>query len=387
MYASGITYTGVASVSAAAGTITGADDGLSNSTVTPGNVVFGQNVNQVGDPAILLSNREIPGAGFVVELFNGKFIVSDVRTVGSGGRFEAHDTLTGVATRNMFNFIGDLIAVINNPAVVSVQVAAPTPVALTTQGTPMEVRVNGNLYVVAQLNGQFDLFNPNGGGAPVVNFSTIPLIGGALPNIATMRIGQIISPTIPFGIAGGIFIQDAFTAAGGTASYTGLLVSSTINQTAGGTGDIIGVDIELTITSNTARFFALRSNNGDVAFQQLNTVGRTSIRQGTPTAWLHIGGSNGAIASAPLKIDPGPLLAVPESGAFEFDNNQDNLYFTRVGTRESVFMGNDGAGAPTTALAGAVVNRYGGPTNFLGDPADWADLTINGATFKIPLYT
>lgn len=42
--------------------------------------------------------------------------------------------------------------------------------------------------------------------------------------------------------------------------------------------------------------------------------------------------------------------------------------------------------APATAVAGAVVNRYGGANNFLGDPASWLSINVGGALFKIPIY-
>jgi trimeric autotransporter adhesin len=52
------------------GTITGANNGLSISTVTPTSIVLGQNVGQAGSPGQLLSNREIPLNTFSL-LFSG----------------------------------------------------------------------------------------------------------------------------------------------------------------------------------------------------------------------------------------------------------------------------------------------------------------------------
>lgn len=43
--------------------------------------------------------------------------------------------------------------------------------------------------------------------------------------------------------------------------------------------------------------------------------------------------------------------------------------------------------APSTIAAGAVTNRYGGATNFLGDPVTWLKIEINGIIYKIPVYT
>lgn len=45
-------------------TFTGANNGTSISSITPGTVVLGQDVNQAGAPGVLISNREIPLNGF-----------------------------------------------------------------------------------------------------------------------------------------------------------------------------------------------------------------------------------------------------------------------------------------------------------------------------------
>lgn len=42
--------------------------------------------------------------------------------------------------------------------------------------------------------------------------------------------------------------------------------------------------------------------------------------------------------------------------------------------------------APTTAAAGTVTNRYGGATNFLGDPVGWLTINVDGTDRKIPFY-
>ncbi len=42
--------------------------------------------------------------------------------------------------------------------------------------------------------------------------------------------------------------------------------------------------------------------------------------------------------------------------------------------------------APATVAAGTVTNRYGGATNFLGDPAAWELVSFGGTSYKRPLY-
>ena len=102
-------------------------------------------------------------------------------------------------------------------------------------------------------------------------------------------------------------------------------------------------------------------------------------------ARIHIGAGSATANTAPLKFTSGINLTTAEAGAIEY--NGTNLFFTRTGTtRENIFTGNSGASAPSTA-AGTPTTRYGGDTNYLGDPNGWASVVISGTTYKIPLYT
>jgi hypothetical protein len=61
-------------------TLIGANNGLSVSTINPQIVVLGQNVGQAGDPAKLLSNREIPINGMTLtfrDVGNGSIIIKE----------------------------------------------------------------------------------------------------------------------------------------------------------------------------------------------------------------------------------------------------------------------------------------------------------------------
>lgn len=107
----------------------------------------------------------------------------------------------------------------------------------------------------------------------------------------------------------------------------------------------------------------------------------------TPTARLHLGAGTATASTAPLKFTSGTNLTTAEAGAMEY--NGTNLFFTRSGTtRETMFVGVDGATAPTTTVGAAIVNFYGSSaTNFLGTPNSWASVVIAGTTYKMPLYT
>lgn len=114
---------------------------------------------------------------------------------------------------------------------------------------------------------------------------------------------------------------------------------------------------------------------------------RIAVMQGiTPTAYFHIGAGTATANTAPLKFTSGTNLTTAEAGAFEY--NGTNLFFSPSTTRMSVFVGNDGATAPTTTAGVVITNYYGSSaTNFLGTPNSWASVVIAGTTYKLPLYT
>ena len=47
----------------------------------------------------------------------------------------------------------------------------------------------------------------------------------------------------------------------------------------------------------------------------------------------------------------------------------------------------DTVAAPSTNLIGIQTNRYGGDTNYCGDPVAWLQLHASGTTYKIPMFT
>lgn len=120
----------------------------------------------------------------------------------------------------------------------------------------------------------------------------------------------------------------------------------------------------------------------------IQNTGRWKIGDSSAaTAKLHITAGTSGSSGAPLKFTSGTNTTTAEAGAMEY--NGTNLFFTRTGTtREGVLVGNRGASAPSTTTAGTITNRYGGGTNFLGDPVTWFSVVgDNGTTYKIPAYT
>ncbi len=136
------------------------------------------------------------------------------------------------------------------------------------------------------------------------------------------------------------------------------------------------------------------TNTGSIYFQisgtqkaQISSTG-ISIGSGavTPSAYLTLGAGTATAGTAPMKLTSGTNTTTAVAGQVEY--NGTNLFFTRTGsTRENVFVGNDGATAPSTTATPVFTDFYGGNTKTLGDPVSWASVVISGTTYKIPLYT
>jgi hypothetical protein len=383
MYASGITYTGVSSVSPAAGTLTGADNGLSVSGV---DAVLGENVAAVGTPAVLLSNREIPMAGFYFNLFGGNTILSGVAKTPSGARLDIFDAPGAGITKDQLLLTTDSTAAGSIPTNIRFNNTVTGTPGIATPGSWMQGEINGVVAFTFNYNTGF-LFNSPVTGVPFLTIEGFQVIFGLLGGQGILIISPVYNTSTPFGLANDIFCHPTFTVAGGTAAYTAVFIAPVVNQTAGGTGTIIGVDFNPTLTSVTGQVIAFRNTVGDILFQALGTTGRVGIHGiTTPTAWVHIGAGTAAANSSMLKFTAGVVLTVPEVGAWEY--NGTNLFFTpNSAVRNTVLFGTSGAAAPSLTATPVFTSFYGGNTNALGDPNSWASVVIAGTTYKIPLYT
>lgn len=94
-------------------------------------------------------------------------------------------------------------------------------------------------------------------------------------------------------------------------------------------------------------------------------------------------------ASRTLKLTGNPTLAD------WFDQNVKTTgtpQFARTGIGQAadgtvLLAVNDAVAAPTTNSALSFTNRYGGDTNYCGDPNAWLRIRIGGSTYKIPCYS
>lgn len=177
------------------------------------------------------------------------------------------------------------------------------------------------------------------------------------------------------GEGGGFRVGDTFNPTSGTATYNGMKIHPTINQTGGANGitrglyiaptvtaaaDFRSYDSAITVTSGTVPVvYGYRisnlSNSGTItntygyyvgtltngaqtntpyafynsdnnAFNYFN--GRTGIRTLAPSASLHLPAGTASASTAPLKLTSGTNLTSPEAGAIEWDGT--SLYVTQT---------------------------------------------------------
>jgi hypothetical protein len=73
MFGPGSSFFG-ASTNSGGGGISGANNGLTVSTIDPSKIVFGQNLGQAGNPGALLSTRQVPMASFAINWDDGQMV-------------------------------------------------------------------------------------------------------------------------------------------------------------------------------------------------------------------------------------------------------------------------------------------------------------------------
>jgi hypothetical protein len=277
-------------------------------------VVLGQDISAAGSPAQLLSNREIPGEGFYVNLWgaSGLSVSAAQAPVPAGVKlFLQDDTSNGVL----------LQADINPPA---------------TDGADWMQLTAGGV-----LGGLIGLLNDDAtvvltllnllSGDEVIEFSTTEMTGvigpGALINICG------VSPT--HTVTGGsgqinAFIDDTtLENTGGTTEWVSFAASPTVG-TGTANDTVVGFLFDPLNGTNNPKYVAFENTIGNVLLCTKTTggsTGKVGVRGVTaPAAWVHIGAGAAAAGSSPLKLTAGPLLTIPETGALEYDGT--HLYFT-----------------------------------------------------------
>jgi hypothetical protein len=302
----------------------GARNGVS--VDTGGYVVLGEDIGEAGSPAALLSDREVPMAGFYLNLFDGNVVISDAGQAPSGAG------LLQIIRNNIGSGvdIADLALINTTPATDVQNQNSPT---LLLQG-------NGwDQTALTSKAAQWEIVNNPQDGSGTVNsnlsFNFSVDGGGQQTFLQLNTFGQIV---------GGVFTGDAFiTTFGIRFDATGVLFNLANDANGTGLGTLYLWDTSTGIIPTA--FAAANMDDGtnreyyllgwnevtDTLTLNVHATGTGIVRpvaflpnimfggSVAPTAKIHIAASSGASGSGPLKLTAGTLLGAPEPGSIEYD--------------------------------------------------------------------
>ncbi|MGH7250004.1 MAG: hypothetical protein ACREGC_03450, partial [Minisyncoccia bacterium] len=204
---------------------------------------------------------------------------------------------------------------------------------------------------------------------------------GAGADTRSAILSNLLAFTGGTGRFGSFTEQSAYQPSAGSVDHHCFLCVPTVNQTGTATGNQKGFYYAPIVTAVLGKLIGYENVVGD---NYLNsTSGRTGVHAiTTPTAFLHIGTSNGAASNAPLKFTSGTLLASTENGAMEYDGKK--LYFTPLTTRSilayTLFSQTQAITIGNTAGESSILGTGSGTTTIP------ADSLIVGTTIKILAY-
>lgn len=314
-------------------TIAGARNGTSLDTSNF--VVLGQEVGDPANPGTLLNNREVPmTGGFHINWFGGAHVMSTVEGfTPSAQLLELQGIMEAPGSIAFMNINVDSTLSGTSPVMLQMDATVPTSPGIGTAGAFIEQTINGVQTFFMAYDGQTFWRNLNTGDIFFAISDAVELVGAV--GQAVLQLQPTYNTGIPAGIISDISMEGKFTAAGGGLSLVQILQAPTINQTAGSTGKIVGIQFIPGITSITGQLIAYENTIGDVLLQSNATTGRTGVHNNSSlSAWLHIGPGGSAAGNGPLKLSTGSLLTTPETGTFEFDGT--HLYFTIGAIRNTI---------------------------------------------------
>ncbi len=290
-----------------------------------GNTIrLGQDFGTPGSPAGLINYTEIPlnGAGI--------FFTEGIDTVGDGGQIHFR-TLNGTYWDD-----------VNGNTVANF---TPTTNFITDGDSAQNI-------TNFSISGYYNYSNPNSSGL-VTDFTAASRFSPGAGSVS--NISYLASP--------------AFITTGGTGDCIAFMSASHVS-TSGPSGNLRGFYHNPSISVLGGKNIAFENVTGDV-YLNSNTIaaggGRTGIQGITsPTAYLHIGASDGNANNAPLKLTPGTVLTTPEDGAIEYDGA--DLYVTQSMVRYKL----------SKTLTGQLTTNFGGPSLTAFNSVT-TSLTVTGA--------
>jgi hypothetical protein len=293
-------------------------------------VVLGQNVGEANNPAVLLSNREVPMNNHDINFNGGNIVLS-----GSGS--------------------------VNKPLL---QFWDETR-GIWSQGADMlTIKAGFNSFLTICRSGVY-----NG-----VNISDVP----SLPPTARLSVLQ----TASINDTGSFHLEDirgTYAPNLGPGTFNCLGLYPVINQTGTAAGVTRGIYLNPTVTA-AADFRAIEVTRGKSIINGPVTVNSASA----PTAGLLLGAGSAAAGAAPLKLTTGTILSTPENGAIEFDGT--DLYLTENTSRYK--LAKTIGGQITTSFGGISLSAFTAITNTLtvagAQPGDVVNVSANSGATNSP---
>jgi hypothetical protein len=349
MFASGITFTNVGSVSPAPSTLVSANNGLSISV--PGNVVLGQNVGAGGNPGQLLSNREIPFNGFDLSLSGtGRLMIGTTVPDATASALQVNN---GVSLFNWFMPLTNL-ALTEGAGFVNGNLFFHT-----YEPIPIVPGVPTSLFFGPAGAGNVSVTNTNSFLNIGIGYQTLAAITTAQNNVA-LGVQAMASATIAFnclglGTSSLQSLTDGFQmVAVGTQAFQnnvhgqgGTAIGFGAGKSATGNGGVfIGTFMGASEVLDNMVYIGMDPadlGNLPLIYGNMNVgtlagrwnakmgVGFRTALPGLPTAQLHIAPGTAAAGTGPLKFSTGVLVAAVENGLMEYDGT--HLYFTTLGIR------------------------------------------------------
>lgn len=403
---------------------TSADNGLSIDTVS-GRVVLGQNVGQVGNPARLLNNRQVPLNGFQLNFtdpvnstlirfnnaaLNPLLIQADVNSQWSN--IIAQNLNAGAAATSFlgtYNDLGDNISLVKTSSGYAGSFGYPAATGIVYSSSVGGLGANAMAFVaeagfywapnttgaggVSQVamrmltNGRLQLY-PIGGNATATDNGTRLQVQGQTTISMYNTIGVRTPNTSVFAV-----VNDG--------SLTGTIASQQTSNTA--TGPIIGMYKSRGTDPTTPATTQANDIAGRILWQAVDTtnVVRTIAEMrgfqegaavGTAVAgtliWFTTEISGAVIAKmimnsvGQLSIGYPPTFPAPAAARVYVSQG----HIGTPGTTGNTFYWNAPIAAPGVTAGPVFANYYGGNTNALGDPVEWVLINVNGTDRKVPCY-
>ena len=255
--------------------------------------------------------------------------------------------------------------------------------------TSISVGASAASHVLHALGGTLD---QNGGGPSLayglnINPTLSRTAGGGSEMAVVIIQGAINNPMDSSTTRAGqlVVVGSAITNTGGS---TGTVTNAATVVINGPMSGATGQNDALWVTSGISRFagavvVAIAANTTPVTVSGYSLTGSSALSMLSLAGTLNTSG-------VPTVIDinitqtasgAGTLLMQIRDGA----TNYLSLSTAGLLTIVALSLTQSAATAPSTNLA-TVVNRYGGNTNFLGDPTEWITVTTVNGSRKVPAY-